>query len=396
MISAERNLEGGEETSRRALQGLRVAFVSGTLGQGGAERQLYYLVQALIESGARPRVYSLSRGEFWEEKIAALGAPVAWVGQRSAKALRLTALIRALRRDGADVVQSQHFYTNLYSAVAARVLGMQEVGAIRNTVDYELRSTGRLLGNVSLHSPRRLAANSASAVVDAIRRGVPASRVFLLPNVVDTVRFAPGPHPRPYAPEADPRSAAPAAHPRLAGGVRLLGAGRLVPQKRFDRFLRALAAVRRQSAVAVTGLIVGSGPLRGELEALATELGLPADAVEFRGAVPDMRAAYLESDVFVLTSDHEGTPNVVLEAMASGLPVVTTRVGGVTELIDSGKTGMVVEPRDEERLTAALAALAADPEARRRVGRAAREAIIATASLARLPDYLSRLYGSQN
>ncbi|MCA1581406.1 MAG: glycosyltransferase [Acidobacteria bacterium] len=385
MISAVRN-EAPEDTSRRALEGLRVAFVSGTLGQGGAERQLYYMVQALLESGARPRVYSLSRGEFWEEKIAALGAPVAWVGQRGAKALRLAALVRALRKDGADVVQSQHFYTNLYSAVAARVLGLQEVGAIRNTVDYELRSTGRLLGNVSLRSPRRLAANSASAVVDAIRRGVPASRVFLLPNVVDTSRFAPGPHPRPAASAADPRPAA---------GVRLLAAGRLVPQKRFDRFLRALAAVRRQSAVAVTGLIVGSGPLRGELETLARELGLSADAVEFRGAVPDMRAAYLESDVFVLTSDHEGTPNVVLEAMASALPVVTTRVGGVTELIDSGKTGMVVEPRDDEGLSAALAALAADPDARKRVGRDARESILATASLARLPDYLSRLYGSE-
>ncbi|MFN2635147.1 MAG: glycosyltransferase [Thermoanaerobaculia bacterium] len=386
MISAVRNVEAPEDTSRRALEGLRVAFVSGTLGQGGAERQLYYMVQALLESGARPRVYSLSRGEFWEEKIAALGAPVAWVGQRGAKALRLAALVRALRKDGADVVQSQHFYTNLYSAVAARVLGLQEVGAIRNTVDYELRSTGRLLGNVSLRSPRRLAANSASAVVDAIRRGVPASRVFLLPNVVDTSRFAPGPHPRPAASAADPRPAA---------GVRLLAAGRLVPQKRFDRFLRALAAVRRQSAVAVTGLIVGSGPLRGELETLARELGLSADAVEFRGAVPDMRAAYLESDVFVLTSDHEGTPNVVLEAMASALPVVTTRVGGVTELIDSGKTGMVVEPRDDEGLSAALAALAADPDARKRVGRDARESILATASLARLPDYLSRLYGSE-
>ena len=73
-------------------------------------------------------------------------------------------------------------------------------------------------------------------------------------------------------------------------------------------------------------------------------------------------------ETFVLTSDHEGTPNVVLEAMASGLPVVTTRVGGVPEIVEQGRSGFVVEPDDEESFTSALRNLIESPDLRMKTG----------------------------
>lgn len=355
------------------LEGLRVDFVAGTLGQGGAERQLFYIVRALVESGAIPRVLSLSRGEFWQDEIIRAGAPVLWVGQSRSRFLRLGAIVRELRLRPPKFVQSQHFYTNLYTAAAARLLGIQEVGAIRNTVSYEVASTGRLLGPPSLHFPRRLAANSTSAIREAVARGVPASRITLLPNVVDTDLFVPPSE-------------------RGSGAVRLLAVGRLVPQKRFDRFLEALARLRRTSPIDVTAALVGSGPLRADLEDLAERLGLRS-VVEFGGSLPDMRAAYAAADAFVLTSDFEGTPNVILEAMSAGLPVVTTRAGDAGGLVRPGENGFVVEAGDDEALDHALGVLAADPGLRGAFGRQARQAVLANASLTQLPRILANLYG---
>ena len=284
------------------------------------------------------------------------------------------AIIREVRRHPADVIQSQHFYTNLYAVAAARILRVPDVGAIRNTLDYEVRSTGRLLGPLSLTAPRVIAANSLSAIAEARQRGIATARLFHLPNVVDTQRFA--------------ASASPVERP----GVRFLAAGRLVPQKRFDRFLESLAKVRRRSRGNITGTIVGSGPLRAELEDHARALGLLPDGVTFEGSLSDMRSAYSSADVFVLTSDHEGTPNVLLEAMASALPVVATNVGGVVEHVASGENGIIVEPGDDDALVSAFSKLADDPALRARLGRKAREDIQQTASLTELPRFLSDLY----
>src|SRR5213593_4389041 len=134
------------------LAGMKVSFVAGTLGQGGAERQLFYMVKALVETGARPRVLCLTRGEFWEERITSLGVPVTWVGERPSRLARTRAIVAELKRERPDILQSQHFYTNLYVVAAARVLGVREIGAIRCNAAWEVSDLGDTLGRLSLRA----------------------------------------------------------------------------------------------------------------------------------------------------------------------------------------------------------------------------------------------------
>jgi glycosyltransferase involved in cell wall biosynthesis len=355
------------------LADLKICFVAGTLGQGGAERQLFYILKSLSEAGARLSLLCLTQGEFWEEKIAALGVPVAWVGKQQNKLARLARIIEVLRKDRPQVLQSQHFYTNLYVTAAARVLGLREVGAMRNDGISEVRANGRILGSMSLRAPRMIAANSRAAIRFAIKERVPAARLKMLPNVVNCERFCPQVN-------------------RQKEAVRLIFAGRLVEQKRADRFLSILAQLQNRTSKKVSGLIVGDGPQRLQLEAQARAMGLLPDKLEFKGVVADIGPLYRQSDIFVLTSDWEGTPNVVLEAMASGLPVVATSIGGVPDIVRHDETGFLVNPAHEEKFVQFLTDLINHNQLREELGNNARQYVLANHSFERLPVFLSELY----
>jgi glycosyltransferase involved in cell wall biosynthesis len=356
------------------LEGLRVAFIAGTLGQGGAERQLYYILRALKSCGASIRLLSLTRGEFWEEPIRELGIPVIWVGEKPSRVARCLLIIQELRQDPPRIVHSQHFYTNLYAVVAARVVRSREIGAIRNDVWSEVRDNGPILGRLSLRAPSVLAVNSMAAIHSAIQCGVSAPRIHLLANVVDTDRFRPVPNIESHR------------------GVSLVAAGRMVSQKRHDRLLRVIARVREQSAIPVRLTIAGDGPLRASIEDQAVKLGLSSEAVMFLGSVADLAPVYQAADMFLLTSDHEGTPNVLLEAMSCGLPVIATRVGGVPEVVEDGVNGYLIEPSDEELLMQRILYLVAAKDQRLAIGREARRRIQRSYSPESLSTRLQAIY----
>ena len=94
----------------RDFSKLNVCFLAGTLEHGGAERQLYYMLQTLRQSGMAPRLLCLDRGEFWERRIQSLGVPMTWVGQRPSRLARLVRVLSELRAAAPDLVQSQHFF----------------------------------------------------------------------------------------------------------------------------------------------------------------------------------------------------------------------------------------------------------------------------------------------
>src|SRR2546428_9773611 len=107
----------------RNLSNLKVCFLAGTLTPGGAERQLFYILQALCNAGAAPRLLSLNQGEFWEERIKALGVSVTWVGDQPSRLMRIFRILKELRKDPPAVLQSQHFYANAYVSLAAWLSG---------------------------------------------------------------------------------------------------------------------------------------------------------------------------------------------------------------------------------------------------------------------------------
>jgi len=186
------------------------------------------------------------------------------------------------------------------------------------------------------------------------RRGVEARactarRALVIPNAVDVTRF--GPH----------------RGNGVGGPVRLVSVGRLAAPKDFATLIEAVAALPRGS---VCLDVLGNGPQREELEALVSAHGLD-EWIAFRGTVADVAPELARADVFVLSSRSEGMPMSVLEAMAAGLPVVASDVGGIRELVDA-ETGILVPPADATALAEALARLVVDAEERRRLGASGR------------------------
>lgn len=361
------------QASPAILAGLRVCFLAGTLGQGGAERQLFYLLRCLKECGAAVTLLTLTEGEHWEGPIRRLGVVVQFVGASPSRFVRVARICRTVCSIRPHILQSQHFYTNAYvalSSMAARCVG---IGAVRSDGLSEVRSGGPLFGRLSLRTPRILAANSMVAIRNLQMLGLSPDRFRYLPNVVDTDYFRP----------AKSTKNSPAT---------ILGVGRLVAVKRFDRFLHLLASLRKDQQIAAKGVIVGDGILREELQGLAQKLELLPGAVEFVGSRVELKSIYHEARVLLLTSDREGTPNVVMEAMACGLPVVATNVGGVVDLLKNGESGCLFEPGDVAGAVSSLSRLLKEPAWAMELGTQARLSIERQHSTAALPQLLAGLY----
>jgi len=254
------------------------------------------------------------------------------------------------------VVQGAHFYVNLYVALAANACRALSIGSIRSDGVKDVEDAG-FWGRWLLRSPRLLIVNSHTARRNAVRQGVEPSAVHVIAGVLDASA----------APAGGPTRAAEASRD---GVIAMLVAG-LSRAKRVDRFLAALAGARR-SLPRLRGVIAGDGSERGRLEATAAELGLLPEGVSFVGHRTDVPALLASADMLVLTSDHEGCPNVLLEAMAAGLPVVTTPAGDAASLVTDGITGFVVEFNDEAGLAERMVRLGRSRELRTRLGAAGR------------------------
>ncbi|NDV98284.1 glycosyltransferase [Salipiger sp. PrR002] len=187
----------------------------------------------------------------------------------------------------------------------------------------------------------------------------------------------------------DPERYAPAAQ----SGQSLLFVGRLAGVKGVPVLLRALADLAPRYPDLRLRLI-GDGPERTALERKAAELGL-AECVEFLGyrSQAEVAEALSAADIFVLPSFAEGVPVVLMEAMAAQLPVVTTRIAGVPELVEHGASGLLVPPGEAGALAAALDSLLSDPDGRRRMGAAGRAKVIAEFDIKTEAAKLSALFG---
>ena len=155
----------------------------------------------------------------------------------------------------------------------------------------------------------------------------------------------------------------------LTTSLRVVTVGRLIPLKRVDGIIRAIRELEGIGLV-----IVGEGPEMPELKALVQKLGIE-DRVYFAGACskPETLALMASCQIFVINSTHEGLPHVVLEAMALGLPVVATRVGGTPEVVKDGETGILFSVHDDHALLSALRQLVDDEQLRTQMGQKGRE-----------------------
>ncbi len=220
-----------------------------------------------------------------------------------------------------------------------------------------------------------------NAYLHALGLGVREEDVHLIPNGVDCATFQP-------APERGTLQNLLG----LAPGTPLVGfVGRLAPEKGPEVFVR-MAWLTQRSLPEVHFVLIGDGPQRASVEAGVKSAGL-ADRVHFAGVQHDLPPLYASLDLYVASSHTEGMPLALLEAMAMGIPAVVSEVGGMTEIVEHGVSGVLVPPREPERLARAVEALMGAPERRTSMGVAARERVQSKfaldASVAAMGDLLS-------
>lgn len=313
---------------------LRIGMITGVLGKGGAEKQLYYIARSLKKSSVEVKVFSLTKDEYYERKIKNLGIEVIWVGKSKFPIFRIVNILVHLIRFKPDLIYSTHFFSNLYAAVAGKILGVVSIGSIRNDLIHEIRKNGKW-GKLLMRWPTVMVVNSYNAFENAVISGEKKERLFILTNYINLYEF-------------DHNSNEPHQKLEKTGKIKLVLVARLVQAKRIDRFIQLLAKLRKQNKE-IVGWIVGSGPEYEYLKTLSRNLELKEDDLLFLGQRDDIPNILKQSDIFILTSDYEGFPNVLLEAMAAKLPVVTTPAGDAEKIIRNGENGFVVPESEKDK-----------------------------------------------
>lgn len=351
---------------------MNICFLAGTLGRGGAERQLCFMLRALQGEGLNPKLLCLTRGESLEKEIRDLGVEVTWVGSSGNRLLRMGEIYKTAHAMKLSLIQSSHFYTNTYAGAVSKLMGIPSIGAIRSDLKSELRANP-VFGKLHLRLPDRLIANSRVGRDNAIASGVPPHRLDLVPNVVEKRGSLNG--------------------SKASGGrFTFLFSGRLVWQKRPELFIQLAARLSASMPDReLRFLVLGDGVLRRELEARAAALNLLPARISFLGERSDVDTVYSEADALVLTSKIEGTPNVVLEAMSHGIPVVATSVGGIKDLVTKSR-GILVDPLDFDGLTQAARKLVVDREFGRALGADGRRYVEQSHSVEKLGKSLIQIY----
>ncbi len=351
-----RHLKKGTKNGPAGLPGAprpaRVVCLLQDLEFGGTQRQIIELAARLDPDRFQAEIWLLIARDDMAPVARAKGLEPVWLSRHSYfwPLVDQVNLWRRLRARSCDLLMLLTGIPNIWGRILAR--GPQRpviVGNCRNESDFWLQGE-RFLWPLCDH----IICN-ASALKDTYvqRFAIPPDRLSVIPNGVDTDHFRP-----PDAPRA-------AEHPRV------LAIGRLVPDKDHDTLIRAFALVLRSHPRARLWLL-GNGRRREAIQRLAESL-LPPGAVTFFPGQTDPRPLMHQADLLALGSLREGMPNVVLEAMATGLPVVATRVGGLADVVVPGKTGWLVPPRNPAALAAAISQVLADDQVSRDFGRAGRE-----------------------
>jgi glycosyltransferase involved in cell wall biosynthesis len=285
------------------------------------------------------------------------------------------------RREGVAVWHGHDYKSNLLGLLVSRWHPMRMATTVHGWVHHTWR-TGLYytLDRWALRRYERVICVSED-LADACRQfGVAQNRIAQIDNAIDTAEFARSR----TIPEAKESLRWPPTR-LLIGAV-----GRLAPEKGFDLLIRAAAkliADGRDIGLA----IAGDGPEHANLERLIHELGI-ADRVRLLGFVSDPIAFYEAMDLYALSSLREGLPNVLLEAMALGVPVVATDVAGVPRLISDGSNGLLSPPGDLGGLIDAITRLIDDSQLRHRLAVVARDTVVSRFSFAARMAKVAALY----
>lgn len=325
---------------------------------GGLERQAHELSKAVKTRGIDVLVMSGKTSPEQPTRQTVEGVPVLRLRFPSNKWLRFPgtglAVLRAMLQERArfDVVHVHNLsWFGTFAVLVAHALRRPVLAKLPTAIQWAFKE-GSLRFRIFLHCDA-IALMSKDSIRDFRRRGFPEDRILKITNGVSTALFSPRPRTRGES----------------ARSLTVVFVGRLDPEKGLLDLIAIWPDVVARCGQAVRLEICGDGPLEGELRNAIRARGV-SESVILRGHVLDVPEALRSADVFVLPSDIEGNSNAVLEAMASGLPVVSTRVGGTPLLVGPDGADWLVEPHDRASLEDCLVRLLQDSAMRERVGNA--------------------------
>jgi glycosyltransferase involved in cell wall biosynthesis len=331
---------------------MRIAQIVNSLEVGGLERLAVDLAFEQKASGHSPMIVCIARRGPLADEAERIGVPVFVLDKQPGFSPRTVwALCRLLRRFQVDIVHTHNALIHHYGALAARLSGIRPVVNTQHGI-------GSLKADRTLVRIFRLTMPLTSSVVFVSeetrfeyisRRGIPPRKTSTIRNGIPLSRFGEF-HARPGS-----------RHPKVVFGT----VGRLVSAKDHLGLIDAFALVKLHLPAAELR-IAGDGPLRQEIEARVRSLGL-SEAVHLHGEILDVPRFLADLDVFVLSSVTEALPIAILEAMAVGLPIVSTKVGGIAEVAPGKEVAEYCSPSDPQGLAEALLYVA-NPDRMRSMG----------------------------
>lgn len=353
---------------------LPIAVVIPSFHPGGTERQMIELVRRLDPSRWAVHLACFRTEGEWFPRAAECARsvtafPIDGFARRSTVA-QLRAFVRWCRERDIALVHTTDLYSNIFFLPGAALAGVPVRIGSRREIAAGKSLAQLALQRASYACAHHVVANAAAVATRLRLEGVRASRISVIPNGLDLGRF----HPRPAGPAS--RTVAMVANLRPGKGHdTLIDAAPLVlsrfPDVRFE--------------------LIGDGTERAALVERAATRGV-SHAVAFLGHVDDVPARLAEAALFTLPSESEAFPNAVLEAMACGLPVVASAVGGIREVVQHGRTGYLVPPRSPQELADRICGLLTSPAQAAAWGAHGRALVETRYSFDRMVGSISALY----
>lgn len=344
---------------------------------GGTERQMIELIRRLDPQRWTPHVACFRASGSWFGRVAQSVASVTEFPidsfQSTEAARQLAAFVRWCRERQIAVLHTAEMPANIFALPGGMLAGVTVRIGNRREINPGRSVAGIAAQRAAYACAHAVVANSLAAAERLAYERVPTRKIRVIPNGLEASTF------NARTPRAPLR--------------RVITVANLRPEKGHDVLIEAAALVLRRYPDAHFD-IVGDGPQRTSLIARADEAGV-SHAMTFLGHRDDVAARLEASDVFVLPSRSEAFPNAVLEAMAAGLPIVASGVGGIREVIDHEHTGLLVPPDDSQALAERICRLMADAPLALRIATSARARAQARYSFDRMVASFEALYASE-